>query len=1013
MQRLILRPLLIILTLTMLMVALFQSVGRLAFLVLDDFEAEANRQLTAIEVELTGLEGRWRFLNPVILIDRVDLSGGYVEDVVVEVDWLESLIRNRLVARRLIVGDADLTFEKTPSGGFRLAGTIIVPADFDFQTLIYHSDELSFTGKVSVQLEGGSPSEPIQVSYQGINRGGVHRHRLSLGNTGAACKGPCSAIVEFQEREELWPLREVATILSLRVENLEVPGQLSGIAAVRLKALALDWQGVGPASGGHLQVNLAGFELPGGTTLGAELGLTVRGDSGVYQGRLSRFDLHSGEGSLSIPGIRLESRAGLIEIWTERIDLARVADFLRIAMAGIEPAERWLGALNLEAEAFNVRGYVRPASMEFGYAATLTGINLDAYRGVPMVRGAAGEIFGHTRGVQLNLKADDLVVQFPANFHDSWPMTNVQGSLRGWFGGKYLGLRGSNLKITSGKSRAVGGFSLTRPPELYEQRLTLLVNVDEMAVADAKSFVPYKLSAGLRSWLDEGPRGGQLHDARFAFHGQIRTRAGELSRRLELQVRISDGRVLYHADWPEVRELNALVAVAGRNIQVTVESGSSGGAVLDGSEVAIGQNAAYADVSLAATVGAGDAMEFVRTTPLENWLAFVAPEWSGAGRLSLNGDLHIPLKPFQTEVAGDQLGINLAISLAGVNLHMPDYRVSLRGLDGFLKYRYPHHLDASEIIGTLFDQPVLIGAHSDAGFITFRIDGRASEKNVFTMIGLDEPGFIEDNFQDDSRNYFHDFFQGSFNFQATLAIAMDDEGVSHLDVSSDLDGLELMLPAGYAKPAAEKRAASISLQFLEDYNSLRFQHGDVTGWIHVNDAPRRGAVGFGIDPPLIEADSESVTLAGRIPGFALEEVLPKEGSSRIWNVPLNLMNLEVGHIDIGDFQIVDAVLNGTISGEMLDLHLESDAVMGTFTLAGDAPLVVNLERLTFPVSDSSDDPPDPLEPGLIDDLPEADVIIARLLVGEEDYGSWQFQIRPQYPESGRREGIWKVRGTKK
>ena len=67
--------------------------------------------------------------------------------------------------------------------------------------------------------------------------------------------------------------------------------------------------------------------------------------------------------------------------------------------------------------------------------------------------------------------------------------------------------------------------------------------------------------------------------------------------------------------------------------------------------------------------------------------------------------------------------------------------------------------------------------------------------------------------------------------------------------------------------------------------------------------------------------------------------------------------------------------------------------------------MVNLERLTFPVSDFSDDPPDPLEPALIDDLPEADVIIARLTVGEEDYGSWQFQIRPQPLHEGHREGV--------
>ena len=258
-------------------------------------------------------------------------------------------------------------------------------------------------------------------------------------------------------------------------------------------------------------------------------------------------------------------------------------------------------------------------------------------------------------------------------------------------------------------------------------------------------------------------------------------------------------------------------------------------------------------------------MEFVRTTPLNNWLAFVTPGWNGAGQLNLDGDLHVPLKPFQTEVAGDELAIDLAITLSGTKLDMPDYRLSLEGLNGALRYRYPHDVNASEITGTLFGQPVLISAAADADSIVFRIDGQATEKDAFTMMRLEDPGF------------FQDYFQGKFNFLATLTIAMDDEGITHLDVSSDLDGLELMLPAAFAKPAAEKRAASISVQFLESYNSLRFQHGDVTGWVHVDDVIRRGAVGFGIVPPMVEADAESKSSRGLLwDGYVMCGLGPKK-----------------------------------------------------------------------------------------------------------------------------------------
>ena len=975
----------------MLMVALFQSVGRLTFAVLDDLETTANRWLSGVQVKLNGLEGRWRLLNPVVVIDRIDLATGYVADVVVEIDWLESLLRNRMVARRLIIGNADLTLEKTTSGGWRIAGSTADLINFDFVSLLYQSDELSFTGKVSVQFEGQSPadaSEPIVVSYHGINRGGVHHHRLSLRNSGDACEAPCNGFVEFQLREGRWLTGDSETTLTVSAENLHVPRQLAGVAA-RLKALTLNWHGVGSSSGGRLQASLETSDLPGATTLGARLLLAVRGEDGVYQGQVDQFELHSGDASLSIPGLRLLVGAELGEVWTDHIDLAQVADFFQIALAGIEPVERWLSALNLEGEAFNVHGYARLASMEFGYAATLSALNIDGYRGVPMIRGGGGEIIGHTGGVLLNLKADDLAFQFPAIFRDTWQVTDVQGSIRGWFDGEYLGLQGSNLRVTKGKTRAVGGFALTRPTELYEQRLSLLINLDEMAVVDAKSYIPYKLSPGLRSWLEVGPQSGQLFDVRFAYHGQIRTRPGELSRRLELQMRVTDGLVRYHPDWPEIRDLSAEVAVAGSKVRVSVESASSGGARLDGSEVALGHNAAYADVDLKANIATGAAMDFVRASPLNNWLDFVTPEWSGSGQLQLDGDLHIPLKPFQTEVAGDEIAIDLAITLVAATLDMPNYRLLLEGLNGAVDYRYPHDVSALEITGTLFDRPVLITADTIDDAIVFQIDGRAAEADILSMIGLDDPGFV----------------RGEFAFQASLTIAMDDEGVSHLDVASDLEGLELMLPAAYAKPAAEKRSASISLQFLENYNSLRFQHGDVTGWVHIDDVLRRGAVGFGRVPPMVEADAQSITLAGRIADFALEEVLPGKGGSNKWNMPLRLMNLEVGHIDVGDFQISNAVLNGTIGTETLDLTLASDEVSGTFALAVDTPLLVNLERLTFPVSDSSDEGVDPLDPTVMDALPEADVTIVQLTVGEEDYGSWQFQIRPQPSDGENRQSV--------
>jgi len=157
----------------MLVVALFQSVGRLGVLVLDDLELAANQWLSAQQIRVSGLEGSWRLLNPVVMIDRIDLPAGHLADVVVELDWIESLIRNRFVARQLIVRDAQVLVERR-DGKWQLAGAG-AGAEFDFSGLLYQGDELSLNGSVALRREDEQASAPIRVSYSAVNRGGTHR----------------------------------------------------------------------------------------------------------------------------------------------------------------------------------------------------------------------------------------------------------------------------------------------------------------------------------------------------------------------------------------------------------------------------------------------------------------------------------------------------------------------------------------------------------------------------------------------------------------------------------------------------------------------------------------------------------------------------------------------------------------------------------------------------------------------------------------------------------------------
>jgi uncharacterized protein YhdP len=100
--RFLLRPLLVLLTLGALVVALLQVGGRVLFTLLDDLEVGVNQLLSSGQnVQVTGLAGDWRMLNPIVTIERVRLPAGEVRGLVLEMDMLASVLHGTPLARRL------------------------------------------------------------------------------------------------------------------------------------------------------------------------------------------------------------------------------------------------------------------------------------------------------------------------------------------------------------------------------------------------------------------------------------------------------------------------------------------------------------------------------------------------------------------------------------------------------------------------------------------------------------------------------------------------------------------------------------------------------------------------------------------------------------------------------------------------------------------------------------------------------------------------------------------------
>ena len=959
----IVRPALSFLVFLLVVSALVQGLGRLGMWLLDDLEGTANTWLDGY-ARLDGLEGGWDGLNPVASARRIELPAGWVERVTVELDVLESVRRNSPVLERLLIESSELTVERTGEG-WRLAGMEAAASEFDLLRLLRDIDEIRFNGRMIVS---GTRKNSLAVEVRGVNRDGAHAYDLSLGNPD--CEAPCRLEARWRAQDRTWAGRPEERYLALS-GGVVLPGSFVdwlGLGdGLKLSAQGR-WLERGDSGGGAFGVHLDRVGLPGGVfgSLSTELQGGLR--DGRREGRLVDPALAAADADLRLGPVHFRTRPGGAEFWIGRLQLGELADFLTVALGGVEAAHDWLGALKPDGELLNVHAMFGPEGM--GYAATFDALRTDSYRGVPWVRDAVGEIIGYERGAQLTLNSEALQVGIADVFTDRWRWENMQGNLHAWFGDGYVGMRVPYVRFETRGTRFSGSFSLARPVERTDQRVAMLMDGDVLGVVQARTYIPYRLSEGLRQWLHDGPQGGRIIGPRLAYQGQVHTLPNDRSRRLEIQARLSAGEVRYHPDWPVVSEAEGFVEVAGSETFASVNSARTLVAEIRDSRVRVGDSGAFAEVALEGEVEVGGGLDFIRGSPLSEWMAFVAPEWDGTGRLELKGDLFIPID----ESDDRPVDCRLQFDLEDAGLVLPDYRLEVRHLNGPARYSCPHYLSAGSLRAELFGRPASIAADADEDSIDLRFRGIASQSDVYRLIDASDP----------------ELAAGEFSFDAMLSLAVNDS-VSTMTVSSDLSGLRIDLPGAFAKAAGDPSPSKLNLDFLDEHVVARLRYRDLDGWLHVDDVPLRGAIGVGGDAPPVGPHADEVVVSGHLGDADVHEWIAGPGETSI-PVPWRLADVRVDRLRVETQEFEDVVFTGSSRDETMLLEFASTDLSGRLRSTGEEPLDLDLASIRLPESDGQGDP---LDVSIIDRLPDADVSIESLTIGDEDFGTWSFTLRRQ------------------
>jgi uncharacterized protein (TIGR02099 family) len=985
--RAVLRPLQLLLTALVVLLAIVTTSGRLLVAWLPELESRINTVLSGRGIELTGLDGRWHQLNPVIHVDQLRLPGGHASDVTMEVDVLESALHSTLIVRHLSAARIDLAPSRGGDGRWRLGDAAeSSEGGFPIEDFLRYSDGLRFPD-VRVRFE----APLLRDGAASLAQFGEVRGQVMLANAGLRHSGELVLRIDRGGSGELrlaynltdaWFGRPTNGAVVLDAERLAIDAPLGlalGGLGATIDQFHAQWSFSGPTSTGQLVLGAHDLVLPSGTL--ANVDLALHGSTGRLGRRwdlaVDRLAVTSSHGAAHLDKTVVAVEKGLtgwstIDVELPSFDVAPVIGVVRDAAAKVHGVEEWLGGLEPRGRVDSAQARYRIDENTLDYVARISDLALQNSKGVPYVRNGAATVAGTERSVAVHLDGDGVELGF-LDFYDRPTLfDHIEGSIVVWFVPGYLAIQGHDLAGSFASSGIHGQFTFGRPSDPLEQRLLLALRINDIDGRAALGFVPREMPQALRDGLDQAIVGGQVDAADLVYHGHLRTIEGLPMRQAELRVDLHDGIVRFHPEWPPATGVAGRVEYTAAGTTGVFAAGNLTGVRVTEATVFLPHSMQFVDYQGTGHADGAALRQLIDSSPLAAWLAFVKPDWVFSGPFDYSADMKIPIE------AGLAPQIGLEFNLKELTAQLSDMKLELGALRGKVRYEYPNDVRGDGLSGRLFGRPAHFALATHDGQIRVPFDGRADARQVTEWRALPNPGLID----------------GEFDFAGEFRIRPGTNEPAVLAIESDLDGVTLALPAQLGKTAQEKRPTTFAMAFGADSNRLDFRVGTTAaGWLRMTAAGvRGGSVGIGVEPVAEKGDEDAVVISGGLAGLDLTGRLRGDQASLYPSFPWGMNAFAIKRVTFEGLEFDDVVADVMNRSGALQLSVTGPQLEGSMEWAADSPPKIDLHFLKLPAGKAGDgtDPLASVDPrGIID----MDVIVQSISLGNDDFGSWRFNLR--------------------
>ncbi|WP_417513556.1 YhdP family protein [Marinobacter sp.] len=595
------------------------------------------------------------------------------------------------------------------------------------------------------------------------------------------------------------------------------------------------------------------------------------------------------------------------------------------------------------------------AGSSFELSGRLRNVGAAAYGGAPAAKSVNGFIYVDQTSGYVNARSGSqpVTLEFPALFGSEWSLPELDATVAWKLDGPVTRVYASDIRMTYGENtRLTGAFDLKLDRQ-GEDDLGLRVGVENGDASMLADFVPEKIvNAGLYEWLTSAIKDADITSGVYYGHGQIGGGAPPGSFVSSMWYEFENGTVRYDEQWPEVTEARGRVAIQNGDTLVSLESGKTGGLLLNPGTVTVipGDEGARVRVDVSAPVP-GNAIAFWMTD--SPFGAIAGPQ---AASLEYGGDYALDLEiDLPLDNAGGVI-VEAGVSTANGYVGYPDADLSWEEISGSLNYHTARGFSGGPLSARFLGEPVKVmfsqsssDKASGADRLTIRQTGSLSVADALRHAGLAEGA---ENSGGEQSNY---GLKGGIDYSAELSVAGD--AASGITVSSTLEGLAIDWPGPFSKESAES-------------------------------APLVAE----IDP----GAADGLGITGSWKDRATFDMLLKSSG----------VELTFDELYLGDQTLTNIHLEALDLGDRWILTTRSERAVGRIVFPDDdRPITANFEVLRLIRNDARvKDAPELLtiEQQLetframdIANWPDVDIDISELQLNEDSLGRWSFHLRPE------------------